>query len=357
MRILVDGYFNLNLGDDLFFHTLFDRCRDSEFLVLAPKCYKACFGQEGNVRVIERNVFWRMEKKVLNAVGLEAVFPISSVCDATVIIGGSIFIEPNLPLRITRKRCPLFIIGTNYGPERTVQYRSKVAKFFSDAADVCVRDRKSYDVFKEASNVRYAPDAIFSVDWLEWAKKYKTENKTFVSVIDLSEKRRPGLRKYKENYEAFIRDLTISHLKERKQVVFASFCRDEGDEDAIVRIIRSMPDQYASKVETLFYRGDCKKILKEIATSNYIIGSRFHSIVLGLAMGKDVVPISYSGKTDAMLKDLRKSSIRMDDLPLEKSIGSISLNEWELRKVQIEAAGQFRRLEEYLEGGKSEVEH
>lgn len=45
-------------------------------------------------------------------------------------------------------------------------------------------------------------------------------------------------------------------------------------------------------------------ILEELAHSEYVIASRFHALILGIAAGKAVFPIIYSDKTISILYDI-----------------------------------------------------
>ena len=47
-----------------------------------------------------------------------------------------------------------------------------------------------------------------------------------------------------------------------------------------------------------------KQLLEEMSRSIYIIATRFHGTILGLAIGKSVFPILYSDKTKYVLEDL-----------------------------------------------------
>ena len=82
-----------------------------------------------------------------------------------------------------------------------------------------------------------------------------------------------------------------------------SFCEGYGDNEITDELYDSLTEK--KNVERLFYNGDnLARILNSIAKSEYMIATRFHAIILGLVYNLKVLPISYSIKTENMLKSL-----------------------------------------------------
>ena len=55
----------------------------------------------------------------------------------------------------------------------------------------------------------------------------------------------------------------------------------------------------------IYYDGENQhEILKQLATSEIVIATRFHAVVLGLVSQCRVLPVLYSNKTKNILKDL-----------------------------------------------------
>ena len=137
-RVLVYGYLNLNLGDDLFFRTLAERYPSVDFYVFSDVDYDAVVRRE-NFHTIRRNRINR-----IFASHLPYQFALYGF-DAIVYIGGSIFIERgesgscttlrNLgKLHAKFPKLPIHIIGSNYGPERTAAFRREVERVFESEA-------------------------------------------------------------------------------------------------------------------------------------------------------------------------------------------------------------------------------
>ena len=357
-RILVDGYLSINLGDDLFFSTLFERYPSCRFMLLAQKEYEDLFAVHKNVTVYNRGVAIRVISKLMGLFGKSPAALLSPLCDIAVIIGGSIFIDPNEPKGITFGKTPLFVIGSNYGPERSTDYRKVVSDFFSRAHDVCLRDLKSYGCFSDLENVRYAPDTIFGIDLQRYIDVNKRGN-TFISVINLDEKFRPNLASHRDDYESYLAGFIVGEIRGGRSVTLVSFCKSEGDEEAVRRVASMVPTSMGAAVSSLFYRGNPEPVLTAMGSSDKIVGSRFHSIVLGLAMGKEVYPISYSGKTEEMLGNLNKGCMRIEDLGAESTVPPISLTSAEIDELRKSAQRQFLALDAAvweLEKGRSKLE-
>lgn len=109
---------------------------------------------------------------------------------------------------------------------------------------------------------------------------------------------------------------TVNYFLEKDiTVTLVSFCKREGDEDAIKKLYELVPNN--SKIESFYYNGNYEGIIHLFAEATYIIGSRFHSIILGIAFQKPVFPIAYNSKTTHYLADLKfpGKQATLDDLP------------------------------------------
>lgn len=166
-RILIYGYNRINLGDDLFFKILVERYPAVDFYMLTEVDYRKVI-HSPNFHLIRRN---RINKIFASHIPYQFYF---KRFDAVICIGGSVFMEVGesgmcsfVRFLIKYKRSfpgiPIHIIGSNYGPERTSAFRESVKGVFSFVDSVSLRDRFSYNVFKENNRVAYAPDVIFQL--------------------------------------------------------------------------------------------------------------------------------------------------------------------------------------------------
>lgn len=299
-RIFLRMYLTKNLGDDLFLKIISNRYGNVRFYTLARNNYlRRYIGQ--NVR--GRFIITRLICKLFPCL----TYPLFRLrkYDAEVVLGGSMFIErePNKTKLLDElnkryiKDVPLFIIGANFGPFKNKYYLHEHKNVFRSAKDVCFRDNYSAGLFSDLDNVRVAPDIVFGLD----SEKYKAkhEKKVVVSVIDL--KTREKLKQFQADYENKILEIAEKYASGGYNVVLMSFCEAEGDEDAINRILQKTSN---SKISSYYYRGDIDEAVRQISSSEIVVGTRFHSVVLGIVFGKKVLPVIYSSKTKNMLEDI-----------------------------------------------------
>lgn len=98
-------------------------------------------------------------------------------------------------------------------------------------------------------------------------------------------------------------------------------------------------------------------MLRLFAGASFIIGSRFHSIILGILYGKPVFPISYNCKTENYLVDLQFAGkyTTLDRLP-SMMLGDVIYN-YENKIItdcsehKKYAENQFWGVKEYLRDG------
>ena len=226
-KIFVMAYLRNNLGDDMFVMELLNRYPDVEFYVeVVDLKYTKAFEKKNNVRVI---------------VNKEETFDKIDVnqYDGYVYIGGSIFMEGGKVYNLDEgcldfvKKCkilnkPFYYISSNYGPYQTENYFNLSKETFKECTDLCFRDQYSYNLFKDISTVRYAPDVLFAYDIGECKKEKDTVG---ISIIDLEI--RDNLRHKEDEYIQFLLNNINLYLKEGKNSYFFSFCNDEVDVKAI----------------------------------------------------------------------------------------------------------------------------
>lgn len=301
MRIYLAAYLNTNLGDDLFLKII-SRRYQADFLTNAPINYEKI----DNVKFINRKLFNLINKMFFIILGRENLFEnyLMSRCDISILLGGSMFIE--FPDSVNKGivfggNKPYYVMGANFGPYTSSKYFEMHSQFFSKAEDVCFRDEYSYNLFKHLSNVRYASDIVFNLDVSE-VKIINNSNKVIISVIDCDKK---GLDQYKNFYENKIIEMIEFFNNKGLEITLMSFCKIQGDEEAISSIIKKIanPD-IKNKINKYYYNGKIDEALDIIGDSQIIVGTRFHANILGLLMNKTVIPIAYSDKTLNVLNDM-----------------------------------------------------
>lgn len=350
-NIYLKAYVNCNLGDDLFIYMITKRYSKCKFNLITNKKYNINYN--GNLSIKHYNFVNRVINKIIKVItnsnnSLENYLMQKS--DLTVLIGGSMFIEGN---NYNSKYFigggkPYYILGSNFGPYRTKEYYNKFYDIFKNAEDVSFREKYSYDLFSDLKNVHFTSDLVFSLD----VKNIKIENNKRVVFSIIGEGKINS--QYNEQYEKFIID-TIKFFKDKGyEILLMSFCKNEGDEEKINKIINKFDDK--DNISKYFYSGNFKEALDLIGTSEIIIGTRFHANILGLVMNKAVIPIAYSDKTINTLKDINFKGKFFDIRKLENfdssCLESIDLNyRCDISLQRKEAELHFKELDKVLERG------
>ena len=356
-RFMLYGFYGHNVGDDAFFDMLFKRYPDVMFYVLFEKrspdsklsvllksSYAQFFSRYPNVRFYDAT---RPDIVKINAFGEKFnqsnLFEklLLKICDGVVHIGGSIYQQIGnwqLDFDIRKERNlsgkKFFAVSNNFGPYTGNSYRDMWAGEFKKWTDICFRDKYSYELFSDIPAVRYAPDLLFSFP----IEKKESEKKVSISVIDTLAPFRSMEKSTAEAYENKIVELIKRFSSDGYAVSLLSFCAFEGDNAAADRILAALPEEVSSNVKNVVYSNNLSEITNEIETSEYVVATRFHAMILGYIAGKRVLPICYSEKMSNVISDLslsesvitldKLSGLTADELiPLANTVPEEKINE------------------------------
>ncbi len=348
---LVNGYIFNNLGDDLFFNILFKRYPNVDFYFYPPakllNIYRKKYSKFKNVIFYNKEKYYKNLRKYYKPEEIN-LFPMicerAEKVDFFINIGGSIFIQNKNwqnDDRFTIKKHlgnkPSFIIGCNFGPGDK-KYEQYFYNWFKEFDDVCFRDKESYNKFKHLPNSRHSDDIVL-ID----TNMVENNKNVAISLIDLDG--RKDLAAEKKHYYKYIINVIKKLQSKNYKITLFSFCKAEGDEKAIKELMDKLPDETRKKLRVVKYKTDIDRFMKEWRKNKYVIGSRFHSIVLAIANGQEFIPISYSKKTDNYLKQYDESIkvVNIKHIKNEKS----KLNYYKINKV-FNAKEQFAKIDAYL---------
>lgn len=343
------AYDRRNLGDDLFVEHIARRYPDAQFYIWSGAENEAAYGSIPNLKWIDPDSWVvRSLRKLRPSLVARYRAWLENRCDAVVYIGGSIFMEyPNWEQISTwweyeAKNRPFYVLGANFGPYRTEGYREKMEAIFKDCRDVCFRDKYSAGLFPGV--VRYAPDILFSYPMPKVPVK---ENQVFVSAINCAGRDESHyLNDHDTRYVANMAVLLQQLLDEGKQLVLASFCKEEGDEEGIRKILAAMGAQDDPRVRVLCYDGtNRQEMVTALAESALVVGTRFHAAILALAAGRPVLPIVYSDKTKHVLEDLGFTGTVYD---LREDAFWTTVKTATAVTPVAEAEGHFKKLDQVL---------
>lgn len=349
------AYDKVNLGDDLFVRMIANRYPHVQFYLWSNKINKMVFKENKNIKVINKDsLYLKVLQKIRPSFIARYQEAKKKKCDAVIYIGGSIFIEyptwKNIVnwWRYQSEHYPFYVIGANFGPYETDEYRREMRKIFDNMKDVCFRDKYSFQLFKECNQVRCAPDILFSYPIPRINKK---ENQVFISVINFDKKEEGKYTEYTVKYEDVIVKIVKEFLALAYSVKLVSFCKEEGDEETADRIKEKLDGIYCGdQIEIIRYNGvNGEEILYQMAVSGYVVATRFHAIVLGFVARVPVFPIVYSNKSKNLLCDMEFSGkyCELDHLD-EFRFEDILYNEKEivdLGETIVNSKGHFRFLD------------
>ena len=347
-KVLLFGYSRANFGDDLFVYILGKKYQDVDFYIhIKEKKYKKPFNNSENIHCIE-------DERDLRKIEIDEY-------DAFCYVGGSIFIESEYAWHEAKefqwfiKKCkenlkPFFYITCNFGPYQTQEYLEKIRENFKLATGVCVRDKNSYERFKDIETVKYAPDMVLSYKINLPKKDKKTVG---ISIINLEI--RDKLKDKKEMYEDYIKRIIIKFAKRNYKVSLISFCEFEEDKIAIEKIKKLVPEEYKNNVQELMYNGNIEEFIESYGKIKYMICTRFHSLILSILAKQKIYNLCYSKKQSNFINDYKlfKKSVMISNINYD-----IRLRMYNFRKVSFlknkklvnEAEGQFKAFEEWLNG-------
>lgn len=366
-RFMLYGFFGHNVGDDAFFDMLFKRYPDTMFYIMHDPSYAEFFSRYPNVRFYDAT---RPDIIKINAFGEKFnqsnLFEklLLKICDGVVHIGGSIYQQIGnwqLDFDIRQKRKlrgkKFFAVSNNFGPYTDNSYRDMWAGEFKKWTDICFRDRYSYNLFSDIPIVRYAPDLLFRFP----IEKKESEKKVSVSVIDTLAPFRTIEKSTAEAYENKIVELIKRFSSDGYAVSLLSFCAFAGDNAAADRILAALPEEVSSNIKNVVYRNNLNEITNEIETSEYVVATRFHAMILGYIAGKKVLPICYSEKMSNVISDLSLSDsiITLDNLsgltadeliPLANIVSEEKINE-----ISHLATEQFAGFDKFVSRHHGEI--
>ena len=348
-KVFLNAYTCQNLGDDLFVHTITKRYPDVKFYLWSGVTNISTFRRLTNLKVINNDSrYIRLLHKIRPSLVSRYRSKKEQSCEAVVYIGGSLFIEyDNWETILTwwdfeAKNRNFFVMGANFGPYKTEAYRESLSKIFSYMKDVCFRDEYSFSMFCDNPKVRYAPDILLGI---EMPERTDFKKSVFVSVIDCQDKSE-GVNQFsvfEDQYLSFIFCAIKSFLSAGYHIFLASFCKAEGDENAIHKLLSKFDMSVAqTDIDVINYDGtNSDEMLQTISNSDYVLASRFHAAILGFAARKPVLPVVYSDKTIHVLRDFHFKG-RVIDLRCLKSVSTEIL-------IQEKEKQLFDRIDYYRE--------
>lgn len=370
MKILIKLYANVNLGDDLFLKMLLERYPNVKFILPAPDEYKIIFKQYSNLEIVkdaynfelgflnrgfnylERKFFLSKYIKKIEKKFLENFTVKGYQFDAFISIGGSIFMQQKkLPVyssiiyyQLAHKYCKnTFYLGCNFGPYNDSKFVEDYRNIFSDAKDVCFREKQSWSLFSNLNNIRCKPDIVFGFKFPKVSKKNKTVGFSVVSA-------RNGINE--EDYFKKYAELIEFYQKKNYEIYLFSFCENQGDGKTINSIVNLVSDH--KNINKIIYNGDIDEFLNVYSSMEQMYCGRFHAMILSMIFDQKIYPVIYSKKMLNVLDDIgyKGETISIENffnIQPDKLLDQIHLNSYDIKEIKTESTEQFQKLDLFLE--------
>jgi len=369
-KIIVNGYFNRNLGDDLLLKSLIDHFPKTVFYIYVNKKYVNSYKKIGNnLRVEQRRFIGKLLLRILMMVRIPIVMKyILKPFDVFVEIGGSIFQQYSNRDTVSKIRSgvqksgkPYFIIGSNFGPVCTKLYVNNYHNFFRKIDGVTFRDAVSFNLFSDLKSVNLAPDAVLSLESDHFSSHSGDKPYVVITPINVQFTRRIISQQYLVTsvfYEAQMKRLIESLVEIGYDIKIVAFSEAEGDGEAAKRIQHSISPEFQGGVATYVYR-DIPQMLKLIAGASRLISGRFHAMILGWLFHKPQLVVTYSNKTKNVIDDLYPEQFFVTTKTLKSVSGADMVKKMNtmdtarLEEIQKNANGQFAQLKAFLQSNSA----
>lgn len=365
-HIFIHAFAAANLGDDMMMRILCTRYPKVTFCLYADNSYKARFRDLANLKIYSPSDSWviRIDRMLNKIKRTEMGFWkfLIKTSEATVHIGGSVFTQHetdyspalNLDVQLVRLSKKIYVIGANFGPYLDAKYERDYQSLFRDYEDICFRDQYSLRLHSFLPNVRFAPDVVFNYKDIPSCTEKK---QVLISMIYMENRGgKYSISHYANGYNMFILHITRKYIALGYRIVFISFCSYQEDEKAIDTILNLLTEKELSNISLLVYDQNLTDCVRAFAQSSLVIGTRFHSIILGWLCGKRVLPLVYDQKTLHTLQDNSVEDYltldRLEELS-EEAAGKIAQQLIESRPFDAaslvkQAEGQFAELDKIL---------
>lgn len=324
-----------------------------------PKKHRNAFNNIENLKIIQAKSVKSLIYRGVRRIAADRMYDFSKL-DAVVYIAGSIFIE-NKQIEGNQAeflanqiidRVPFFVIGANFGPYYTEKYVQDNRQILVTLKDICFRDKDSFELFSDLNNVRWAADCLLSYDVSRFSS-VKPERKIAISLI--KNNGRSGFVKYDESsYLEKIVEIVKKYTEKDYSIVFINLCLAQKDNEATEYCLEKLSK--SDRIKVCDYTGDENEVLFQMASSEYIIASRFHAMIFAWLLKRPVLPIVYGDKTLNAIKSYGFSGeyIGIDEFGTA-DMDRIDENRrnhyvFDVEDLTADANNQFRGFESYKEG-------
>lgn len=329
-KLIIAGYNNFNLGDDLMFASIINRTSYDDYFLYGPEVKPhfvekdVNFIKNGRLEVLR----WKMGAHFA-------------------LVGGSLFMGDN-EINLRRfdwkiqlfKRNKLlggknFVMGANLGPFKDKKkYLSKLREVTNLVDYWHVRDQFSLELLDEINvkNKKIIPDLVMSMDLTPYQVK-KTAKIVAISVTRVEKDGNQRVRQV--DFEDEICELCKNFIKAGYNISLLSF--EDSNDISIALSIKNRINSEKVSIEP--YQG--KNIIMKIAESEFLVSTRFHCMIIGALLSKKQVIYEYSEKTSNFAKRYGFEVFKITGNAKGKDFfdTSFDANDRQLAKLAIDSMG------------------
>ena len=271
---------------------------------------------------------------------------------------------------------PVYILPNSFGPFEGPCVKWMVRKAFSRCSIVTARERKSQEVVKRdlGMDIPLFPDLAFylrdeGITRNELCQRMSINPEMKIVALTMRPYRFPYSPDPRESYEKFKREMRAFILWLHAQgymplLVEHTFAitSHENDGECIRDVIEGLPEDMYRVLSD--HSMNCRQLKKVYGCCDYIVGTRFHSMIFSLCNEVPGIAISYDGyKSIGIMRDMNLSEYVIDiadvtDSRLESMFCEIVNNESQIKdniRVYIRKANDERsRLIELMRSKKGD---
>lgn len=321
MKILLDGYFDCNLGDDLMLFLAAEGLSEHELYI-------------GSKKVKFDNLMYTNAKT-----GFDCYLKITG--SGFLISDNKGILYRMRDMRREKKYAPITAaLNCNISPFINRAARAVINRHLRDYDFITVRDSFSYDYI--TNNIRGMkcekyPDMVFSLP---------------CSMIpDTDSENALGISVHKSAQSEKIAEIADGYIRETGKSVLL-LCFDSGEENDFLyadKVYGAM--KYKEKAEIIRYT-DIRNMLLNIKRCGVIFGIRLHSVILALRMGIPLTAAAYSDKTRNILSDINygQNVYSAENISVREVLGDIlNAKPFELQNGIVHDARQhIKKFNEYI---------
>lgn len=193
-----------------------------------------------------------------------------------------------------------------FGPFNKPETAEAARRLFERATLVCARDRQSYDAVKGLGgniNVKQYPDMTVLVSPMEPPRKFI--EKSFCAIVPnyrMLDKTDKG-----DEYKKFLHHAIQRLLEKEMNPVFLLHEYHQND--------RNLMNEINTDYTLPVFEHEDPRVLKGIlGKAEFVIGSRFHSLVSTLSQGVPAIGTSWSHKYEELFKEFNADELLFTEL-------------------------------------------